>query len=228
MADEQVDTGVTDPAAGGQGDAQQQEEMVPVSVVQAIREELNEFKDKLLVTDAALREARMSGGQQTPQQAPARQQSNDPLAGMDADDIPTVGQINQAFAIKERQIAEAMEVRELINKPDFETVIKEHWPKIMAAKPHLQRLISTMSQGQAAAFAYEMGQTDPGYQEKKTKLPPKGGPSVAEALANKKDKPGSPAQVAAQTGPQSEANAIASMSDKEFAEYRKKVMAGAR
>ena len=228
MSEELIDMGVTDPAAGGESDGQQAVETVPVSVVQAIREELSEVKDRLLVTNAALREARMSGGQQTPQQAPVRQFSGDPLAGMDEDDIPTVSQVRQTLAAKERQFAEAMEVRELINKPDFEAVLKTHWPKVMASKPHLGRMIAGMTQAQAAAFAYEMGQTDPDYQKKKTALPAKGGPTPEEALARKKDKPGSPAQVSAGASSDSEANAIASMSDAEFAAYRKKRLAGSR
>lgn len=98
-------------------------------------------------------------------------QTGDPLAGMEDDDIITAGEFRQALAMKEGQLGEALELRELVKKPDFEVVVKNHWPKVRDADPTLSRAMTGMNRVAQAVFAYKMGMTDPEYQAKKTKPP---------------------------------------------------------
>lgn len=216
----------TDPAAGGDPDAQK-EETVPVSVVQAVRNELNELKDQILIYKSALRE---KGNQQAGDRPQPTQQVNvptgdDPLAGKEDDDILTAGEIKKFFNAKEMSLAMNLDLRDLAKSPDFELVLKTHWPKVLAADPDLGKAMRGMNTYAQAAFAYKMGLTDPDYKATKTTPPAK----EPEPKTKPDARPRSPAAAGAAVNPPVEdAGFWAGMSDKEFDEAREKKMRRAR
>ena len=213
------------PAAGGDpnagGNVGTGEEMVPVSVIQSIRGEMQEFKDKLLITEAALREARAKPAPELPEK-PAEA---DGLAGLDDNDITTVGQlrqikgfVNQLVSQKETEFNQRLEQDRLMNLPDFEEVLKTHWPNVVKAKPRLGNLLKGLNPTQAANLAYELGLEDPGYITKKSKPP-----VVINEPALNPDRVRSPAAAGAAVPPKIEdAEFWNSMDDKDFDKMREK------
>lgn len=208
-----------DPAAGGEPFAGAGEETVPVSVVQSIREELRELKDSNLILQAALREAKQGQNQpQEPVRAATQPSPDDPLAGLEDDDILTAGQLKRALGQKEVQFSTAIEIQRLRSLPDFEMVLKEHFPNYVKENPEFQDALVGLSEIKAAELAYKLGKKDPAYIAKKTK------PPAASAEPNPNpDRVRSPAAVGAAVAPKVEdADFWNSMSDEEFDKARAK------
>ena len=212
--DETMDTGAEE-AAAGQSEASEQDNMVPVSVVQAIRDEnkglkdsIEELKNQALMLGAALRERNGGDNRQS-----AHSPGGGSMDGKEDDDIVTVGEVKAAMTRMQANTAEAVATQRLMAQPDFEKVIKNHWPNVLKADPFLSQDFGGLSQYQQAAMAYRLGKTDPEYVKLK---------SVTAPEADKKPKnpnaPRSPQSVGAKvpSGDQS----YDDMNPQEFAKFR--------
>ncbi|MDD3493452.1 MAG: hypothetical protein PHZ19_08170 [Candidatus Thermoplasmatota archaeon] len=227
-------TGVTNPAAEGNDldlDNLPEGATVPVSVVKAIRSELQEEKaskqqlqDRLAQVEDTLTIYRMQLNQAGAAGQQAGQKKDpDPLEGMEDDDVLTVGQARKLMTTAMGSMNTSLAMRELINKPDFTEVTQKHLPNVLRTKPHLAQLLaSEPNEAKRWALAYEFGQTDPEYQ--KAKITEKVSEEAKKVEANLK-KPGSPSGKSS-PATMADANRIANMSSAEFREYRKKVLNG--
>ena len=204
-----------DPAAGGDpiGDPNQ-DGTVPISVVQAIRYEnkglkdaIEDLKGQALMLGAALRER--NGGNN--QLAPASGSGS--MDGKEDDDIVTVGEVKAAMSRIQANTAESVATQRLLGQPDFEKVIKNHWPNVLKADPSLAQDFAGLSQYQQAAMAYRLGKTDPAYLKEKNVTAP-----GVETKPKNPNAPRSPQSVGAKvpSGEQS----YDDMSPQEFAKFR--------
>ena len=223
--EEEYQTESDNPAAGGDpnagGNVETGEETAPISVIQSIRGEMQEIKDKLLITEAALREARAKPAPELPEK-PAEA---DGLAGLDDNDITTVGQlrqikgfVNQLVSQKETEFNQRLEQERLMSLPDFQEVLKTHWPNVVKDNPEFSDLLVGLSPTHAARLAYKLGIKDPGYVTKKSKPPV----VINEPTLNP-DRVRSPAAAGAAVPPKVEdAEFWNSMDDKDFDKMREK------
>jgi len=218
-----LETGEQDPAAGGQN--QDGDKMVPLSALQAIREELKTVKEQ---NQLYLAQLRMGLAAQNGQQnlGQTQEEDDDFLPGIDPDEPLTKKEIAKAFKglaqrIEARTNAMSDEAAFLARHPDYYEVITQHLPKLFEQKPEL---LARLQRHPDPVLAYELGVNSPSYKAKKAKekiaQDDKG--RIAQENARK---PGSPSQVAGKTG-QDVRDKIANMSREEFRAYMEKVKRG--
>ena len=164
-----------DPAAGGQGAQGQptgdhQEEMVPVSVVQGIRTELNDQKrlNESLQDQINLYKVNAVTGQQQPGPAgPAAPQQGDAFEGMGEDEVLTVADAKKIFGGLGTQLGNTIRDMQMgITNSDYATVVTKHLPNVLKTNPALAQAIRTSANPQL--LAYTLAKTDPDYLKEQT------------------------------------------------------------
>lgn len=218
-----LETGAQDPAAEGQN--QDGDKMVPLSVIQAIREELKTVKEQNQLYLAQLRMG-MAGQYGQQNRGPAQEEEDDFLPGIDPDEPLTKKEIAKAFKglsqrIEYRTNAMSDETSFLARHPDYHEVITQHLPKLFEQKPEL---LARLQRHPDPVLAYELGVNSPSYRAKKAKEKIAQDDKGKTAQENAK-KPGSPSQVTGQTG-QDARDKIANMSREEFRAYMERVKRG--
>jgi hypothetical protein len=215
-------TGDQDPAAEGQNP--DGETMVPVSVVQAIRDELNTVKGQLQIYQTQLRM-----GMAAPQAQQAQPQPEEDYFPGIADDEPlTKKEAADAFKraigkVEARTTAMTDEASFLARHPDYHEVITEHLPKLFELKPEL---LGRLQRHPDPVLAYELGLGSPSYLAKQAKERIAADDKGKRAQANA-NKPGSSSQAAGQTG-SSPGDRFARMSSKDFRAHMESVKRGGR
>lgn len=214
MSEEEI-TGANNPAAG---DEDKQEQTVPVSVVQGLREELKELKE----TNAVYR-AQLMAGQQPQAQEPA---PKNPLDDIGDDDVLTGADLKRLVPSIVGPLSQQIsQVSVQGSKPDFEKVITKHLPKVLEAKPHLGNMLKSIKDpGQRLLMAYEFGVTDPAYTAATVTAGFEEEAKKAEANASK---PGSLGNVKGQ-GSKSPEMRYANMTDDEIEAKYQQVVYGSR
>lgn len=143
------------------------ETMVPVKVVQELREKLkaSEGNNETLVQNNTALNQHIQNNQ--PPQSPSVQQ-DDGIGGLfkdrDDEDIPTYGElkrITNAMVANTNGLFSQFSTR--IQYQDYESVVETHLPNVLKDKPHLTEAIRTSSN--PTALAYELAKTDPGYKQ---------------------------------------------------------------
>jgi len=214
---EEMEGDVMDPAA--EGVSAQSEEMVPVSAIKGIREELNELKDRNAITEASLREARAAlaqGHQPQAKAAPA-----DALEGVEDDDILTAGQVRKLLGQAKGEVGAHLQLSAVTGQPEFTEVFSTYWPLAYKADPSLVDEFNELGSPVARAkFAMRMGKLTPEYKASKIK-PATDGPDPSK----REGKPRSPAAAGGTSAKSDGAGFYAEASSEEFARHRQKVRA---
>lgn len=218
-------------AASHQGGDQQNQRMVPLEVVQSMRDELKEAKER-----ARRAEYFAQQGQQQQQQQP--QKSTDPLDEMEDDDFLTAGQARKIIQRQQQQSEQVLREMQLRQQtPDYDDVIKNDLPKLVEQKPHLRDAI--LSSQDPYSLAYELGRAYRDAQGAAQQQQPQEatttegtnveqGSELDQALQKQQQTPGSPSQAAgAQRGTVSQESRYDTMSPEEFEEEIRKVRRGA-
>lgn len=219
-------------AASHQGGDQQDQRMVPLEVVQSMRDELKDAKER-----ARRAEYFAQQGQQQQQQQQS-QKSTDPLDEMEEDDFLTAGQARKIIQRQQQQSEQVLREMQLRQQtPDYDDVIKNDLPKLVEQKPHLRDAI--LSSQDPYSLAYELGRsyrdTQGAAQQQQSQegSPAEGtnveqGSELNQALQKQQQTPGSPSQAArAQRGTVSQESRYDTMSPEEFEEEIRKVRRGA-
>lgn len=180
-------------AAGQRGE----QKLVPLEVVQSIREESKEAKERARQLEQYIQQMQQQGNQQ-------QQQSNDPFGDSDDDEFLTVGQARKIMQQQEQQsqqVMREMQMRQTV--PDYDDVVQNYLPELIKEKPHLRDAI--LSSGDPYSLAYELGssfkqakQQKPAAdtQQQQSEQPAQEGQSELEKTLDKnQQKPGSVSQV---------------------------------
>jgi len=156
----------TGSAAGsqeGQQGGKDKEEMVPVSVVQGIREELNTQKrlNESISEQLNLYRANAAGGAQGGG-APSGGDTKDGFDGMDEDDVLTVRDAKKIFGSLGSQLGNTLRDLQMgVTNPDYATIITTHLPNVLKGNPALAQAIKSSSNPQILAYA--LAKSDPAY-----------------------------------------------------------------
>jgi len=187
-------------AAAGQGE-QEETASIPVSVVQKMRQELKEAKDR---ANHAEQQAKETGQyQQSQQPTQSAGGDDDPLANMEDDDLldaKTARKIVQKQTQQNKQALSEMQTR--MKFPDYEDVINNHLPNLIEQKPYLRDAI--MSSQNPYVLAYELGKGAKGDQAKQGQQSQQG--TLEQQLDKYAQTPGSPSSTGSQGGPTSGAD----------------------
>lgn len=199
-----------------QREPQEETASIPISVVQKMRQELKDAKDRAQKAEQQVNQA----SQQAPQKTAPAQESDDPLANLEDDDLldaKTARKIVQQQSKQNQQAFSELQVRSQFQ--DYDDVIQNQLPKVIEEKPYLKEAI--MSSQNPYVLAYELGKsakakTDQNSQEQGT---------LEQQLDKYANTPGSPSQTSGQGGPTSGADHYANLSmedlDKEIAKAKR-------
>lgn len=158
------------------------EQYVPVSVVQSIRSELKDAKERAKQAEQMVQQSSQTGQDQAAQ---------DPLGDVSDDEFLTAGQARKVLQ-QQQQMSREMELRS--QTPDYDEVVQNYVPKLVQEKPHLRDAIA--SSQDPYSLAYELGKT---YKERQTsegKEDDSGQTELDKHLENVQNKPGSVSQTA--------------------------------
>jgi hypothetical protein len=228
--DDNDQSGVTDPDAGGgpQGDDDDDDDQ-PVSReafnarMQTLQDKIDELEDRNQLYKTQLSVYQGAGGGQ---QGPARAQNQDPFADREDDDVVTVAEMKQILGrLMAGFNASLGEVRTASVKTDYAEVVKTHLPNYLEANPEMIPVLKALPADQRPALAYQLGTLDPAYQAKKTKtkLEAEPNPDLDRINANKrKPQPGGKGG----GGPLGKAQMYATMSDEELERTLARVKSG--
>ena len=192
--------------AGAPSQSESNEQMVPLSALQAerqarqqLQEEIRDIKDNLTL---------LKRSQQPPQQ---RQEAIEEV--LDDDDVLTVRQLKKILQPAQASMAEMHMYRKY---PDYEQVIKEHLPEVLEKQPNLRNVLQ---QTQDYELAYYLAKNSDGCRQKQSTEPskPKINPEAQRAIENL-DRPGSLSSVA-RTSTASQLKKWSQMSDEEFRKH---------
>jgi len=220
---EQNKAGDTSQAAAGN------EEMIPVSVVQSIREELKEAK-----TIAREAQNQLFQIYQQNQTGGTPKKEDDPLdkafEGMEEDDVLTAGQMKKLVKVLADRSAptpagtdpQVIEALVAVQHPDYKEVVANYLTDVLKESPELVTAIRGSSNPYLTA--YKLAKTNPKYAqdlaEKKTAEDGKGGnPANDDPAKRVKDnlgKPGSSHQHAAAAGGLGKAHEYETMTDEDL------------
>lgn len=206
---------------------QTQEQTVPVSAIQAIRQENQQLKNQLAYQQMVA----MQGNQQpqAPQQnqQPVQQQqtSKDPFEGFDDDDVVTVADVKKALAVQQQpaQVPPQQsqqgfqqgqpDMRELqmqVSYPDYNELITNELPTILQQNPYLGNVIQGSENPYLTAYtlAKSMSSSQGGNQQQQGQQ--------AQQIVNNLQKPGTAGGASAGGGGISHADYYAQLSDEDF------------
>lgn len=182
---------------------------VPVHVVQAIRQELqtakttnqtqaeqiNQLQDALTLYRNQVALMQQSGGAGA--QPPGQQRtSNDPLDGVEDDEVITAGQARALLASAQSNIHSQQVMRDLTSRSDFQDVINQHLPNVLRTDPELAGILQSLPEAMRYSLAYRLGQLDPGYKGRQVTDQLS---QEAQRIAENLRKPGSPSGVTTMT-----------------------------
>lgn len=175
-------------AAGGQDP---DKETVPVSVVQAIREELKDLKGQnaQLQQQVNLYQASLYSQSQGRDNQPKEEVF---FEGLEDDEPVTAGEIRKVLKQFEGKSQVAVSQAQFIARaPDFEKIIRTHLPKLIEQDPDLALMIR--QSGNPVMAAYKIAKLAAKAEEAQVKKNSDGEKETERILDNLK-KPGSPAQ----------------------------------
>lgn len=220
---EELETGVKENQNPAAEDELEGLDHVPVSVVRAIREELKAIKGQSAADkeerERLSQELMIYKAQLYAQQVQSHQSQkpDDPFAGLDDEDVLTVAQLKTLVPkLTPKANPTEMEDRFRDRHADYDEVIRDHLPKLLAKKPHLRQAIQESRN--PFALAYELATGSPEYLKKQLE---KESSDKSRKAAENASKPGS----LSQAGSQSRKNPdyYSGMSDKELEERIAKV-----
>ena len=192
MADQDLDqTGVTDPAAGGEGaGAGEGEEPITREAFIAMRQDLQGKIDQLsdqntlYKTRLAVMDRGSGGGGES---APAAEP--DPFKGREEDDVITVAEMRQILAQMNTNIGASLGELHMTARQgsDYEEVVKNHLPNYLQSHPEMVQVLRALPPHLRPSLAYEFGSLDPAYLAKKsqTRLDTGEHANAARIAANK-------------------------------------------
>lgn len=221
-----------------------QEVKVPVTVVQALRDEVQQAKQRAEQFEQQLNiyRANMGQGYQQPPQAPPQPPPPpaSPFEGMRDDDVLTVADVKK---IVERLPSNAHpssdpELRAMVMKmevaqadPQYETTIRTYLPEVLAADPTLRHAI--IASPNPLRTALSLSRTSPRFlaarQQAAGGTPPGAPPSPMDQLAlilQNLDKPGNPGAFGSAPAGGGGPGVYAAMTDAEFDARVKAVKGG--
>jgi len=213
-----IETGdKVDPDAGDRTDKGDQ--TVPVSVVQSMREELNELKGQLQTAQDQVRlyQANVSQSQETQGQGQQQQDRGEGglLSGREDDDVLTVEDAKRLISAMDSRLGQVVgELTTFAQKGDYQEVIEKHLPNVIKSNPALIEAIRTSKN--PSILAYELGKTDPEYQKK---LAEKAQGETQTQIDKNLQKPGSASQAGGGGGGLSSADQFAQMDDDKLEEH---------
>lgn len=226
MPEDDVNTGVTDPDAGGGKQDDDQDQPVTREAFVAMRKDLQIKIDELSDQNQLLRAHFNMGRQGGGAGREASGEADDPLKDRDGEDVLTVAEYRQLRARDRAQIAALVgEMRQSHQAKDYAEVIKTHLPNYLKDHPEDLALLQATLPEARPRLAYLLGTRDPAYQAKKSKEKLEtGGHEDAARIAANKGKPnlagkGDRAAVSAQ-------ERFGKMSDQEFERHIANVKAG--
>jgi len=242
MAEEQT-PGVTDQAAVGQsaeGDTEAtssteqtgENRQVPVSVLNAMRDELKTVKDQNQLYQTQLAQHQGQQPPATQSQANNNEQSNDPLSGREPDDLISVADVQKILAANSANSqkysatfnAQLAKVGFMAEHPDYKDVLNG-LKDTMANNDELATMLNTQIQAStnpletAYAFAKAVGVSA------KPAEPTDALSELDRILANQ-EKPGSPSAVSGGTGAVSSKSKFDNMSPEQFEQHLLKIKNG--
>ena len=194
MAD--PNTGVNNPAAGGQNGGQ----TVPLTVVEELKTEIKDLKNTVELQSDQLRlyQANQPRTNQPNTGGETVQHGGSSFEGLDDESVITVGDLKRVMAGQDTKIEKIMGVFEVrSDHPDFTSIINKYVPILTKTRPDLANAIQ--KSGNPALLAYEVCKSLPEYKkdlaEGKLKGEDKENDELSEdaqkLLANQ-GKPGSP------------------------------------
>jgi len=203
------DHAADDQQGGGEGG----EKTVPLSALEAVREELKDTKGQVasLTDQVRLYQAN------TPQTGKATDQGgeaqgggeSEALAGLEDDEVITVADAKKLISGLEAKVGSALgEVTTAVQYPDYQDVIANHLPNVLKSNPALVQALRASPQ--RALLAYELGKTDPEYIKKKAEADQT---ATQKKIDENLEKPGSVSQAGGGGGGISAADSYAQMSD---------------
>lgn len=213
----------TDQAGGqepaGHGENQSQQRMVPLEVVQSIRDENKEWKERARKLEQYI-------AQQQQHQQAQQQQQNDPLSDLQDEDFLTAGQARKLLQQQAEQTQQVLRETQMRQKfSDYDEIVSEHLPKLIEEKPHLREEI--LNSRDPYALAYEIGsyykqlnelkQQSESAQEASAQAATETDSQLSHALQQNQSKPGTVSQAQASTqGGTSPSSLYESMSVDDF------------
>lgn len=242
------------PAAGSEGTtpsgqpapaAPAQNVTVPVTVVQALRDELNQAKAQAMQyqQQAEVMRANAAAWQQNQQyvqpQAPP-QQPADPFTGLRDDDVLTVADVKKiverlpsaahAPVVDNDLRLSVMKLEMAQADPQYETTIRTYLPEVLASDPTLRTVIAASPNPLKTALTlaranpkYIMARSSQQQSAPGAQLSPLDQLSV---ILNNLEKPGNPGQFGGASVGAGNAGRYAAMSDAEFDAHVKSVKGG--
>lgn len=257
MPEELVD-GAVDAGASQSGtdaldalDALSDEQQVPVSVVKAIRKELqetkkanedaqNRFSEELRQRDDQLflyrtelnRLSQGHGGQDASRgNGNGRTQTGTFLDELEDDEPLTAAQAKQLLLMSGKNTQTQTALAKAQMDPDFQALTTTHIANVLKADPDLVQELAALPPAERYLRAYRLAKSDPAYHQGKLVLKPekgeKGEPVIkpnekAQQIEANLKKPGSPASVRPGDQTSNEADQIKGMTRAEFKAYRNK------
>lgn len=243
------------PAAGSEGTtpvgqpapaAPAQNVTVPVTVVQALRDELNQAKAQamqyqqqaeVMRANAAAWQQNQQYVQQQPQQP---QQPADPFTGLRDDDVLTVADVKKiverlpsaspAPVVDNDLRRTVMKLEMAQADPQYETTIRTYLPEVLASDPTLRTVIAASPNPLKTALT--LARANPKYiMARSAQQQPAQGAQLSpldqlSVILNNLEKPGNPGQFGGAAVGAGNAGRYAAMSDAEFDAHVKSIKGG--
>ncbi len=215
----------TGDQAGAAG--QDDKKVVPLEALQAVREELQEEKARAKVMQQMLATyaANQTGGTQS------RKEEDDPLSGMEEDDVLTVKDVRKIVSgltetIKAQLrpvLQEVGEAKTASMYKDYSEVLEKYLPEVLKDNPALVQAIRASENPYATAYA--LAKLNPKYVAAQAGSGD-GKKSDADKMLENLQKPGTSQQAGQSSGGLSKADHIAKMTDEEFEAHVQEVLRG--
>lgn len=189
------------------GDSQsmheQQEEMVPVSALQAIRREKQQAQEQLKLMQDHM--ALMQANQQS------RPKQEDDFGGLSEDDVLTLGEAKKLLSKYQQQTSSSMEELRVQQKyPDYSEVVSKYLPEVIKGNPALKSTLE--SDPNRYELAYYLAKNSDSYRGAKHEAKKS---SDAQKIVENGKRAGSLSSVGS-TAPQSAVGGFKNMSDADF------------
>jgi hypothetical protein len=161
---EEIETGVTDPAAGGEeGDEQPITREAFIAMRNDLTGKIDQLKDQTSLYKTQLTVLQSGRGAAAPEPA-----DNDPFSGREEDDVITVAEMRRIMSQMSSQIGGSLgEARLAADKPDYTEVVQTHLPNYLQSNPEMIQVLRSLPPHSRPGLAYLFGTLDPNYQAKK-------------------------------------------------------------
>lgn len=181
---EEMEAGVTDPAAGGEeSDEQPITREAFIAMRNDLTGKLEQVRDQNSLYKTQLTVLQSGRGPR-----PTETDDHDPFSGREDDDVITVAEMRRIVSQMTSHIGGSLEEARLAaNKSDYAEVVKNHLPNYLQSNPEMIRVLRSLPPVVRPGLAYLFGTLDPNYQAKKNqaKLATETSGDAARIAANK-------------------------------------------